>query len=66
MSTAICPTCSDVSWVPGDSCMNCLDTPIEGRSYVLEGEVDCPTCDGDPDAYEDLECQHPSYVEWSD
>jgi len=62
--TASCPTCSDTGWTPGDTCFRCGDTPKEGRDYVLEGRVDCPECEGDPDRYLGSFCQHPRFVDW--
>lgn len=62
---ARCPTCSDNTWTPGETCNACGDTPIEGQQYELPGNVDCDTCEGDPDMYVDWGCQHPAFVEWT-
>lgn len=64
MRTAKCPTCADNSWVPGRDCWNCRDTPIEGRQYVLDGDIDCFECEGDPHLFDAPMCQHPPFVEW--
>jgi len=61
---ASCPTCSDNTWTPGETCNACGDHPIKGQDYELPGRVDCPDCGGEPDNYS-WACQHAAFVEWT-